>query len=240
VQASVTTAKRGPRPDRPRPHPPTLPELLGTSEEKLTAWLDEVHSAPMYARKGTCMVYNGSFAGGCVLEAMLWQTFVCLSRPSAKTVYLLVVDRRYPQRSFTIPKEDCVSGGGTRRNCEPHKLSAALYHIRTYGKEAALQLKAQLERVGPGAREAECSHLCHDPSCSGLGHVITESGPSNNARNNCVQAVECHSCGRILNVCPHQPRCLQPDKRLRDRRSAMAAAASQPSAAAGGSGTGAA
>jgi Zinc-binding loop region of homing endonuclease len=136
----------------------------------------------------------------------------------------------------TVPMEDRSRPSRAKRRAQPHRVSAALLYIRTHGREAALQLSARLQQ--PGADGSKCrweaSHFCHDPSCSMLGHVLLEPHEANKARKNCMREVQCHSCGCTVNACPHQPRCLRPAKWLRDKRAAMAAAASLPATVAGG------
>ena len=76
-------------------------------------------------------------------------------------------------------------------------------------KFAVLQwvvLWAAGDQLAPGE---QCSHLCHQPACSTVGHVCSESGTDNNGRKGCLVWVNCHHCSKKMLVCMHSPMCIK-------------------------------
>ena len=49
------------------------------------------------------------------------------------------------------------------------------------------------------------SHLCHNPSCMNVLHLVEETPEENMARKNCF--IQCPHC--FCNLCPHEPRCIR-------------------------------
>ena len=57
----------------------------------------------------------------------------------------------------------------------------------------------------------QCSHLCHNPKCTVLSHIILESSVANNARKNCSVFLKCHHCDLYIFTCVHHRLlCLSP------------------------------
>lgn len=55
----------------------------------------------------------------------------------------------------------------------------------------------------------DCSHLCHQPRCRVLGHIVAEPGLVNQSRKNCLVWLDCHHCSKKLLVCSHDPVCIK-------------------------------
>lgn len=55
----------------------------------------------------------------------------------------------------------------------------------------------------------QCSHLCCQPLCCTLGHVIAESELVNQRRKGCLVWVDCPHCNLKILVCPHLPPCVK-------------------------------
>lgn len=49
----------------------------------------------------------------------------------------------------------------------------------------------------------QCSHLCGQPRCMGLDHIIAESELENQRRKGCLVWVDCCHCELKVLVCPH-------------------------------------
>ena len=60
--------------------------------------------------------------------------------------------------------------------------------------------------VFPGVLQA--SHLCDQPRCTILEHVVVETTTANNSRKNCGILVDCAHCDMKYLACPHNPRCI--------------------------------
>jgi hypothetical protein len=62
-----------------------------------------------------------------------------------------------------------------------------------------------------GCREAQISHLCHNPKCVIPSHVVLESPVENNRRKNCLVWVNCphDGCEEKVFVCTHSPPCIK-------------------------------
>lgn len=60
--------------------------------------------------------------------------------------------------------------------------------------------------VGTGE---EASHLCHQPLCLCLDHIVPEPRIVNQGRKNCLVWVPCHHCAKTIFVCPHSPACIK-------------------------------
>ncbi|KAK7546089.1 hypothetical protein IWX91DRAFT_318117 [Phyllosticta citricarpa] len=57
----------------------------------------------------------------------------------------------------------------------------------------------------------DASHLCHQPSCTVVGHVIFEPSCLNQRRKGCPVWVPCPhvSCGKVVFCCNHDPPCIK-------------------------------
>lgn len=75
-------------------------------------------------------------------------------------------------------------------------------------QEVVLWSSGGFRREDENGRQ-QCSHLCHQPLCSTLGHVIAESPQENNARKNCLVWLDCHHCQKKIFVCPHALSCIK-------------------------------
>jgi Zinc-binding loop region of homing endonuclease len=53
------------------------------------------------------------------------------------------------------------------------------------------------------------SHLCHQERCCNPDHLWLESQKDNNDRQRCTVTVTCPRCGEMINICQHQPKCIQ-------------------------------
>ncbi len=51
------------------------------------------------------------------------------------------------------------------------------------------------------------SHLCDNPKCVRVDHLIWESIAKNNGRKGCPGWVKCNCCATIHDVCIHDPKC---------------------------------
>jgi hypothetical protein len=55
------------------------------------------------------------------------------------------------------------------------------------------------------------SHLCHRKKCINPKHLVIESITKNNQRKGCLcQLID--SAGKRWNLCPHEPKCINPDE----------------------------
>jgi hypothetical protein len=55
------------------------------------------------------------------------------------------------------------------------------------------------------------SHLCGDPRCFRISHLVVESSAANNSRKNCLVAAVCPCpCDHVFWLCKHRPRCIPP------------------------------
>jgi len=56
----------------------------------------------------------------------------------------------------------------------------------------------------------QASHLCANPRCTVVGHVVAEPGILNQRRKGCLSWVECpHNCGKVVRACVHTPQCIR-------------------------------
>lgn len=53
------------------------------------------------------------------------------------------------------------------------------------------------------------SHLCANPRCKTVGHMVVESAGDNNRRKNCRVHIQCTHCGLRILICPHSPLCIK-------------------------------
>lgn len=62
----------------------------------------------------------------------------------------------------------------------------------------------------PPTSEHEASHLCHNPKCVKLEHLLWESHEDNMARNMCIatREIACPHCQHVFSACKHEPRCV--------------------------------
>lgn len=75
-------------------------------------------------------------------------------------------------------------------------------------------------RLGDNLARVDVSHLCNNPQCMTIGHIVLESPELNNARKGCVPwsdcseyCTKCNGSGVILQ-CTHEPRCLMSHETL--------------------------
>jgi hypothetical protein len=54
----------------------------------------------------------------------------------------------------------------------------------------------------------QCSHLCGEPLCLCIEHVIVEDVTANNRRKGCCIVFPCSHCDKWYLVCKHQPLCV--------------------------------
>ena len=62
----------------------------------------------------------------------------------------------------------------------------------------------------PGPSQVS-SHLCHTKFCCNPDHIVIESIRKNSARNGCLHSLWDEKSGTTWCLCPHEPRCMQPD-----------------------------
>ncbi len=56
----------------------------------------------------------------------------------------------------------------------------------------------------------QASHLCNNPKCKVLEHIIPETAQQNNSRKNCLVWIDCPHCpGKKIIVCRHEPLCVK-------------------------------
>lgn len=55
----------------------------------------------------------------------------------------------------------------------------------------------------------QASHLCHQPLCKTVGHVVPESAQKNNSRKGCLVWIDCHHCDKKILLCTHAPVCIK-------------------------------
>lgn len=63
--------------------------------------------------------------------------------------------------------------------------------------------------------EDDVSHLCLNPRCSNVDHLVWEPSVVNQARKNCSRWRILPMSNTLLDVCPHEPKCI--DKSIFDR-----------------------
>ncbi|GAA5965709.1 hypothetical protein JCM21900_001568 [Sporobolomyces salmonicolor] len=86
-----------------------------------------------------------------------------------------------------------------------------------HAKRAHLALVAQrsttvsvVERIGPGARSYQASHLCANRECFNPDHLVAERRGANFAREECFERFR--DGVQWAEDCPHRPRCLLPER----------------------------
>jgi len=52
------------------------------------------------------------------------------------------------------------------------------------------------------------SHLCLDPRCFNVEHIVLESPKKNNSRKNCGKIHTCPNCEHTFSDCAHEPKCI--------------------------------
>jgi homing endonuclease-like protein len=62
----------------------------------------------------------------------------------------------------------------------------------------------------------DCSHLCHNPRCISLEHIINEQSVINQSRKNCLVWLKCHHCKKYIFTCSHKPYCIKYCEGYRD------------------------
>lgn len=55
----------------------------------------------------------------------------------------------------------------------------------------------------------EASHLCDNPACVRVEHLVWENHAQNDARKNCKGSIRCLECTSLVLVCDHSPRCIK-------------------------------
>lgn len=60
----------------------------------------------------------------------------------------------------------------------------------------------------PPEPTSDCSHLCGNPSCVRLEHLVWESRAANLARIACTGTI-CCTCNNSRDFCPHTPKCIK-------------------------------
>lgn len=60
----------------------------------------------------------------------------------------------------------------------------------------------------------DCSHLCGQPSCTLVGHILAEKSLANQQRKGCIVWIycphpQCRQGHEVILVCPHSPRCIK-------------------------------
>jgi len=62
----------------------------------------------------------------------------------------------------------------------------------------------------PPTSEHEVSHLCHNPHCIALNHLVWELHPANVDRDTCryTRQIECPNCAHSFGLCKHVPPCV--------------------------------
>jgi len=61
----------------------------------------------------------------------------------------------------------------------------------------------------PVPRIEHLSHLCSDPRCFNVDHLVVEIPKENNDRKGCGFIVTCPCpCGHVFNACQHEPKCI--------------------------------
>lgn len=53
------------------------------------------------------------------------------------------------------------------------------------------------------------SHLCGNPKCKTVGHMVVEEAEKNNARKGCLVHIGCPHCEKRIFVCAHEPPCIK-------------------------------
>ena len=64
----------------------------------------------------------------------------------------------------------------------------------------------------PKPRLEHLSHLCSNPACCNVNHLVVETPEANNSRKNCGFEVSCPCCKHTFAPCDHDPKCV-PRKR---------------------------
>ena len=87
-----------------------------------------------------------------------------------------------------------------------HQLAAVLNFKEQHTQQEVDAVK-QLLHDDP--QEYSSSHLCHQMLCSAEGHVVLELHTYNLSRQGCQLEAVCNACSCVVNICNHEPRCLQ-------------------------------
>lgn len=60
-------------------------------------------------------------------------------------------------------------------------------------------------------QDEQCSHLCCQPLCLEVGHVVVESTKNNNLRKGCRVWLDCPhvGCEKKIHICDHTPSCIR-------------------------------
>lgn len=63
----------------------------------------------------------------------------------------------------------------------------------------------------PPTADAQPSHLCDNPCCLRLGHLVWESVLANAQRKGCIGDVQCRCCPdrHFIRICAHEPQCIK-------------------------------
>lgn len=63
-------------------------------------------------------------------------------------------------------------------------------------------------QVPDDSNRMQLSHLCSDPRCFNVKHLVLETPKENNSRKNCTGVAECPNCSHAFTVCKHRPKCI--------------------------------
>jgi len=59
----------------------------------------------------------------------------------------------------------------------------------------------------------QISHLCDNPKCIKVNHLMWETSSENNNRKGCPGWIKCNCCDELHDVCIHTPKCIKITKR---------------------------
>lgn len=97
---------------------------------------------------------------------------------------------------YTVPKGSTLRAFGK----QPGEKTYYIHHLAWYvnGRE-----------VPENSNTMQLSHLCDDPRCFNVDHIVLETPKQNNSRKNCGVMVQCPCpCQHKFLVCDHEPKCI--------------------------------